>query len=235
MINGSKALRGRLSSMTALFLVLLALTAIVQIIPDAMAASLKQGSRGEQVKVVQDKLKRWGYYDGAVDGIFGPKTTEAVKYFQRKNGLTQDGVVGPKTMEKLGMQASSASSGGGSNRDNDLELLSRMISAEGRGEPYKGQVAIGAVIMNRIKHPSFPNSLSGVLFQKGAFSAVDDGQFNEPIADISRKAAVEAYNGADPTGGCVYYYNPKKTSNKFMLSLPIALTIGNHVFCRYEE
>lgn len=195
-------------------------------------AAVSRGDRGNDVKKIQQRLSDWGYYEGAIDGIFGPQTYTAVKYFQCKNGLKQDGIVGKDTAAALGITLSSTASGS-SSYQNNIELLARMIAAEGRGEPYRGQVAIGAVIMNRIEHPSFPNTLSGVLFQKGAFSAVDDGQFNStPVTDSARRAAVEAYNGSDPTDGCVYYYNPSKTTNQWMLSLPVYTVIGAHRFCK---
>ena len=180
------------------------------------------------------ELKNWGYYSGEVDGIFGSQTTAAVKYFQRKNGLTVDGIVGAATLKALGMQSSSSSSGSGASagRDNDLYLLARMISAEARGEPYTGQVAVGAVILNRVKHPSFPNTISGVIYQPGAFSALNDGQYNQPIADSARRAAQDAMNGWDPSGGAIYYYNPAKTTNKWIWSRPVIATIGNHVFAK---
>lgn len=196
-----------------------------------VAAALREGSRGSEVKTVQQKLKAWGYYSGEVDGIFGPQTTAAVKSFQRKNGLAVDGVVGRETYAALGMAAPASS--GSASYQNDINMLARMIAAEGRGEPYLGQVAIGAVVMNRVEHASFPNTIAGVLFQSGAFSALDDGQYaSTSIPASCRRAAVEAYNGYDPTYGCIYYYNPAKTSNKFMLSRPVVLTIGGHVFCR---
>ncbi len=195
------------------------------------AAALREGSRGSDVRTVQQKLKNWGYYGGEIDGIFGPQTTAAVKSFQRKNGLTVDGIVGRETYAALGMTVPASS--GSSSYQNDINMLARMIAAEGRGEPYLGQVAIGAVVMNRVEHASFPNTIAGVLFQSGAFSALDDGQYaSTNVPDSCRRAAVEAYNGYDPTYGCIYYYNPAKTSNKFMRSRPVVITIGAHVFCR---
>lgn len=196
----------------------------------SMGAVYRQGDSGDTVKEIQTRLKKWGYYSGNTDGIFGSQTKEAVKYFQRKNGLTADGVVGKATLAALGI--SSSSSTPSSSTDNDLYLLSRMISAEARGEPYEGQVAVGAVIMNRVKHPSFPDTISGVLFQPGAFSALLDGQYDQPIADSARRAAVDAMNGADPTGGAIYYYNPAKSTNKWIFSRPVVTTIGNHVFAK---
>ena len=163
----------------------------------------------------------------------GSQTTEAVRFFQRRNRLTVDGITGPQTLAALGIRVANTGGGGGSSSyTNDINLLARMISAEGRGEPYNGQVAIGAVIMNRIRHPSFPNTLAGVIYQPGAFSAINDGQFNQPTADSARRAAVDAYNGVDPTHGCLYYYAPSKTTNQWMLSRPTFMTIGNHVFTK---
>lgn len=209
---------------------IMALSMVVGALP--VSAALREGDRGSDVRTVQEKLKRWGYYSGEVDGIYGTQTASAVRAFQKKNGLTVDGIVGTATSQALGMTLSSTSSAT-TNYSNEIGMLARMIAAEGRGEPYTGQVAIGAVIMNRVKHPSFPNTISGVLYQSGAFSALSDGQYaSTEVPDSCRRAAVEAYNGSDPTYGCIYYYNPAKTSNRFMLSRPIVLTIGDHVFCK---
>lgn len=197
---------------------------------EADAAAYRQGSTGETVRKIQTKLKNWGYYDGAVDGIYGSKTASAVRYFQQKNGLTMDGIAGAKTLAALGISGSVSSAG--QNRESELEMLARIISAEGRGEPYLGQVAIGAVVMNRVRSASFPNSVAGVIYQKGAFDAVSDGQFYSSATESSIRAAREAYNGADPTGGCLYYYNPKTSTNQYMLSKPVYLAIGQHNFCR---
>lgn len=209
---------------------IMALSMVVGALP--VSAALREGDRGSDVRTVQEKLKRWGYYSGEVDGIYGTQTASAVRAFQKKNGLTVDGIVGTATSQALGMTLSTTSSAT-TNYSNEIGMLARMIAAEGRGEPYTGQVAIGAVIMNRVKHPSFPNTISGVLYQSGAFSALSDGQYaSTEVPDSCRRAAVEAYNGSDPTYGCIYYYNPAKTSNRFMLSRPIVLTIGDHVFCK---
>lgn len=199
--------------------------------PQANAAVYKQGSYGDTVKQIQTKLKNWGYYSGSIDGVYGSATTEAVKYFQRTNKLTADGIVGPTTLAALGMSSGSTSSSSSGTQSNDLYLLSRIISAEARGEPYEGQVAVGAVVLNRVKHPSFPNTMSGVIYQKGAFSAVDDGQYDQPIAEVSKRAAQEAMNGADPSGGAIYYYNPDKSTNKWIFSRPVIKRIGKHLFC----
>lgn len=197
------------------------------------AAALRQGDSGEEVKAVQKKLRQWGYYEGEVDGIFGSGTKKAVIKFQQKNGLTADGIVGEKTAEALGLQLSSSSGGSSSGgSDSNIYLLAQCINGEARGESYKGQVAVGAVILNRVKSSKFPNTIAGVIYQRGAFDAVSDGQINQTPSDSCLKAARDAMNGYDPTGGCLYYYNPATTTNKWMLSKPVSLRIGNHVFCR---
>ncbi len=191
------------------------------------AAGYKKGSRGETVKTIQTKLKEWGYYEGAVDGVYGSGTEKAVKYFQEKNGLTADGKAGQKTLDAMGIfEEAAANSNGG-----DEALLARLISAEARGEPYTGQVAVGAVVLNRVDHPSFPNSISGVIYQSGAFSCLYDGQWDEPVADSAYKAAREAMAGADPTGGAIYYFNPVTATSKWIWSRPEIITIGKHRFC----
>ncbi len=200
---------------------------------DIEAAVLKEGSRGSDVKTVQDKLRRWGYYTGNVDGIYGPKTKEAVKYFQRKNGLTADGIVGKKTYEALGMmqQAGSGTQSGGSGYTNaDTYLLARCIYGEARGESYTGQVAVGAVVLNRVRSKDFPNTISGVIYQKHAFTAVSDGQINLTPDQTAINAAKDAMNGWDPTGGCLYYYNPVTATSEWIFSRETVITIGKHVF-----
>ena len=197
----------------------------------AMAATLRVGSSGEEVKTLQTKLKRWGYYTGSIDGVFGSGTKKAVIAFQKKNGLTPDGIVGSATLKALGMQSSSGSSASsGSNTNGNLYLLARLVYGEARGEPYKGQVAVAAVVLNRVKSSKFPNSVSGVIYQSGAFSVVSDGQINLTPDETAIKAARDAMNGYDPTNGCLYYYTPAKTTNKWMLSKPVLLRIGNHAF-----
>lgn len=201
---------------------------IIALAQSADAALYKRRSSGATVTQIQTRLKSWGYYSGSVDGIYGSATESAVKYFQRKNGLSVDGQAGDKTLAALGIyeppSAGSAASG-------DVYLLARLISAEARGEPYIGQVAVGAVVLNRIDHPSFPNSLSGVIYQRGAFSCLDDGQFDQPIADSAYRAAREALAGSDPTGGAIYYFNPATATSKWIWSRPQMLTIGSHIFC----
>lgn len=200
-------------------------------IESAFALTLKEGSRGTEVKTMQQKLKNWGYYTGAVDGIFGPKTTAAVKYFQRRNNLTADGIAGPKTLAALGMSSSSSSSAS-SYSNSDVALLARLIYGEARGESYVGQVAVGAVVMNRIKSSSFPNTMSGVIYQSYAFTAVNDGQINLTPNETAKKAAKDAMNGWDPTYGAIYYYNPKTATSSWIFSRTTTVTIGNHVFAR---
>lgn len=191
----------------------------------------KYGSRGDEVRQIQEKLKRWGYYNGNVDGIFGSQTLEAVKYFQRKNGLTVDGIAGPATLKAMGIYSSSSSSSSSSN-SSDLNLLSRIIYGEARGEPYAGQVAVGAVVLNRVKSSSFPNTISGVIYQSGAFDAVRDGQINLTPNSTAKKAAQDALNGWDPTYGAIYYFNPSTATNKWIWSRPMTVTIGRHRFCK---
>ena len=190
-----------------------------------VGALSKMGSTGSEVSEIQSRLKKWGYYNGNVDGIFGTQTRDAVIKFQKKNGLKADGIVGSKTLAALGI------SGGNSYNSADYELLARLISAEARGESYIGQVAVGAVVLNRVEHPSFPDTLSGVVYQNGAFSCLYDGQFYEPITNSAYSAARDALNGLDPSGGAIYYYNPSIATNKWIFSRPIIATIGNHVFC----
>lgn len=198
----------------------------------ARAVTYRQGSTGEQVRVIQDKLKRWGYYDGQVDGIYGSGTRQAVAKFQRKNGLAVDGVAGPNTLRALGMSVSGGSFGSGTSAvDHDVALLARVISAEARGEPYAGQVAVGAVILNRVEHPSFPSTLAGVVYQPGAFSCMDDGQIDQPVAESARRAAQEALNGSDPSGGAIYYFNPDTATSAWIWSRPLITVIGRHRFC----
>ena len=192
----------------------------------------KYGSRGEEVRQIQEKLKRWGYYNGNVDGIYGSQTLEAVKYFQRKNGLTVDGIAGPATLKAMGIFNSSNSSSSSSSNSSDVNLLARIIYGEARGEPYSGQVAVGAVVLNRVKSSSFPNTISGVIYQSGAFDAVRDGQINLVPDSTAKKAAQDALNGWDPSYGAIYYFNPSTATNKWIWSRPMTVTIGRHRFCK---
>ena len=203
------------------------------------AAVLKQGSKGGEVKEVQRRLKLWGYYKGSVDGVFGAGTRSAVISFQKKNGLTADGVVGKSTYKALGMtssyeilagQASSNSGNVNGFSSSEIYLLAKTIYAEGRGEPYTGQVAIGAVVLNRVRNSAFPNTISGVVYQKHAFTAVTDGQINLTPNETAMKAAKDAINGWDPTGGALYYYNPAVATSSWIFSRPTVTVIGKHVF-----
>ena len=199
------------------------------------AAVLKQGSRGEVVKTVQQKLKRWGYYNGAVDGIYGKQTRAAVIYFQKRNGLVADGIVGKKTLAALGISSSSLGSqsgtgGGGKYSSADINLLARLIYGEARGESYTGQVAVAAVVLNRVESASFPNTISAVIYQPYAFSVVNDGQINLTPNQTAINAAKDAINGWDPTGGSLYYYNPAKATSSWIYTREVTVTIGNHVF-----
>lgn len=199
------------------------------------AAIIKQGSTDTAtIKTIQTKLKRWGYYTGSVDGIYGSKTVAAVKYFQRKNGLAQDGVVGPATAKALGITLSSSGStttgGSGSYNSSDLYLLAKVIYAEARGEPYVGKVAVGAVVLNRVKNANFPNTIAGVVYQPWAFTAVHDGQINLNPDETCKKAAQDALNGWDPTYGSIYYYNPRTATSSWIFSRKTTVVIGKHTF-----
>ena len=191
----------------------------------------KNGSRGEEVKKIQTKLKNWGYYNGSVDGVYGWQTENAVRSFQKKNNLKVDGVAGEKTLNAMGIYTTNSGGSSASPNDANVELLARVINGEARGEPYEGQVAVGAVVLNRVDHPSFPNSISGVVYQQGAFTAVDDGQINAQMYASSRRAARDALNGWDPTNGAIYYYNPRTATNKWIRTREVVCTIGQHVFC----
>lgn len=217
-----------------LIIILIILIAFIGIYPVCQALS-KYGSRGEEVKQIQSKLKAWGYYSGGVDGIYGSQTFEAVKKFQRKNGLSVDGIAGQKTLSALGItsNSNSGSSGGSSSSNNtDLNLLSKLVNAEARGEPYKGMVAVAASVLNRVANPKFPNTIAGVIYQSGAYTCVSDGQINLEGTSQSRKAAQDAINGWDPTSGCIYYFNPNTATSSWIWSRPQVMTIGKHIFCK---
>lgn len=200
----------------------------------AAADLYKKGATGAGVTEIQTRLKAWGYYTGAVDGVYGSGTEKAVRYFQRSNGLTEDGQCGAQTLAALGLPTNMGGGSGGSSSggsSGDLDLLARLISAESRGEPYEGQVAVGAVVLNRVAHASFPNSVSGVIYQPGAFSCLDDGQFDQPVAESAYRAAQDALNGWDPSGGAIYYFNPSTATSAWIWSRPAIVTIGKHMFC----
>ena len=181
-----------------------------------------------QTRTVQDKLKRWGYYTGNVDGIYGTLTKKAVRYFQSKNGLSVDGIVGPKTAAAPGMAWNTTDDSSVSS--SDLYLLAKCVYAEARGESYTGQVAVAAVILNRVESPDFPNTIAGVIYQPWAFTAVNDGQINLEPNQTAYNAARDALNGWDPTYGALYYYNASTATNKWIYSKTTTVTIGNHVF-----
>lgn len=194
----------------------------------------KYGSRGSEVTQIQTKLKRWGYYKGNIDGIYGSGTVSAVKSFQRKNGLSVDGIAGKNTLAAMGIYSSSggSSSSGSNSNSSNVNLLSRLVYGEARGEPYSGQVAVAAVVLNRVKSSSFPNTVSGVIYQSGAFDVVSDGQINMTPNSTAIKAAQDAINGWDPSYGAIYYFNPNTATNKWIWSRPMTVTIGKHRFCK---
>ena len=210
-----------------LFIIFLLLTSLFSI---SFSLS-KYGSRGEEVKKIQTKLKNWGYYSGEVDGIYGSKTFEAVKKFQRKNGLTVDGIAGTNTLNALGIPSSN-SSGNTSTNNTDLNLLSKLVHAEARGEPYKGMVAVAATVLNRVSNSKFPNTIAGVIYQSGAYTCVSDGQINLQASSQAKKAAQDAINGWNPTSGCIYYFNPSTATSSWIWSRPQVITIGKHIFCK---
>ena len=200
--------------------------------PTALAA-VYWGQSGETVRRMQQKLKQWGYYTGTVDGVFGQGTYDAVIRFQQKNGLTADGVAGTATLAAMGITETAAASAvttAASSYASEVELLARLIHGEARGEPYVGMVAVGAVVLNRVKSSRFPNTMAGVIYQSGAFDAVSDGQINLTPSEQSRRAARDALNGWDPTGGCLYYYNPATATSSWIWSREVRLTIGDHSF-----
>jgi N-acetylmuramoyl-L-alanine amidase len=222
----------------ALLLIIITVVTCILYATTADGAVVKVGSTGSTVRTIQTKLKRWGYYTGTVDGIFGSKTKAAVQYFQRTNGLTADGIVGNATAKALGMTIStsgsnsgSSSSSSGSMSSSDLYLMSCCIYGEARGESYTGKVAVAAVILNRVDSSLFPNSVSGVIYQAGAFTCVSDGQINLGTNDECTRAAQDAMNGWDPSGGALYYFNPVTATSKWIWSRPQIITIGKHIFC----
>ena len=207
------------------------ITAIAYTYAETRQTLSQLGSRGQEVRQIQQKLKQLGFYSGSVDGVYGTATQKAVRQFQKNCGITAEGIAGPKTLLYLGLGSGGSSSVGGYS-SSDVYLLARIIAAEARGESYTGQVAVGAVVLNRVRHSSFPDTIAGVVYQAGAFSAVRDSNWNVAPDDTAKKAARDAINGWDPTGGAIYYYNPAKTSNQWIRSRPVVTTIGRHVFCK---
>ncbi len=198
---------------------------------DSVSVASRLGSRGSEVRQVQQALKDKGFYKGSVDGIFGTQTQSAVKAYQKSVGITADGIVGAVTLKNLGLQGS-ATAGSSAFSSNDVYLLAKLISAEARGESYRGQVAVAAVVLNRVEHASFPDSISGVIYQAGAFTAVRDHNWRQEPTAQSKKAAQDAINGHDPTGGAIFYYNPNTAKDQWIRTRPIIVQIGRHVFCR---
>jgi N-acetylmuramoyl-L-alanine amidase len=210
---------------------ILTLSCVVFYVDDYISygqANIFWGSKGDEVKTVQTKLKNWGYYNGSVDGVYGYKMYQSVKKFQKKNNLKQDGIVGNATKKALGIQAKKKAT----SRSDEIYLLSQAITGEARGEPYIGQVSVGAVILNRIKDSRFPHSIAGVVYQPGAFTAVDDGQINMKPTQSCIKAANDAINGWDPTGGAVYYWNPATATSKWIWRLKPIYKVGKHWFAK---
>ena len=199
---------------------------------NTVLALSKYGSRGNEVTQIQTKLKRWGYYKGSVDGIYGSKTVSAVKSFQRKNGLTADGIAGKNTLAAMGINSSSNNSGSSSSNSSNLNLLARLVYGEARGEPYTGQVAVAAVVLNRVKSSKFPNTVAGVIYQAGAFDVVSDGQINMTPNSTAIKAAQDAINGWDPSYGAIYYFNPSTATSSWIWLRPLTVVIGKHRFCK---
>ncbi len=222
-------LKYRNSIFFSLVILIIVFSLIVKPNESSLPTLSKMGSTGSEVSSIQRRLKEWGYYKGSVDGIYGSSTKNAVIKFQKNNGLKADGIAGPATLAAIGLPTGSGS--GSSSGSSNLNLLARLINGEARGESYEGQVAVGAVVLNRMRHPSFPNSMAGVIYQPQAFTAVDDGQINASVEASCIRAAKDAINGWDPTGGAIYYYNPKTATNKWIRSRPIITTIGKHVFC----
>lgn len=206
------------------------LTIVIKLIPVCFCLS-KYGSSGEEVRQIQTKLKSWGYYDGKVDGIYGTETYNAVKKFQKKNNLKVDGIAGEKTLNALGITNKNNGSSQTSN-NSDLNLLSRLVYGEARGEPYQGMVAVAATVLNRVSDSRFPNTIAGVIYQSGAYTCVSDGQINLSPNEQSKKAAQDAINGWDPSYGCIYYFNPSTATSKWIWSRPQVITIGRHIFCK---
>lgn len=231
-IRRQKRLKYYWSILVVILLNILAITIITNL-GGSVSTLSKYGSQGTEVKQVQTKLKSLGFYTGSVDSVYGTQTKDAVTRFQRSKGLTADGIAGTKTLAALGIGGSSGGSAGGLGgfSSKDVSLLAQVTSAEARGEPYEGQVAVAAVILNRIQHPSFPNTLAGVVYQPGAFSCMADGGIYHEISDSAYRAARDAINGWDPSGGAIYYYNPAKSTSQWIFSRPVITVIGKHRFC----
>ena len=201
---------------------------------------LKVGSRGGDVYELQGRLKYLGFYHGKIDGQYGWQTLKAVRWFQSEFGLKVDGIVGPKTKLALwkatknwtpDMTASTTASSAGGFSWNDQVLMAQAVYGEARGEPYEGQVAVAAVIINRVESPLFPNTVAGVIFQPGAFTAVADGQFYLSPDETAFKAVRDAINGWDPVHNALYYFNPDTATSAWIWTRPQIKKIGKHIFC----
>lgn len=196
---------------------------------------LGKGSKGPEVVELQKKLAQLGYAVGTVEGTFGSKTETAIRRFQKDHGLRVDGLAGTQTIKELKRltgQSTNASGKAVGNKNIDTNLLARCVNAEARGEPYVGQVAVAAVILNRIGDPAFPKTVADIVYQPKAFSSVDDGQINLPPSASAMRAAREAVSGSDPSRGAVFFFNPAKTKNKYIWSRPQITRIGNHIFTK---
>jgi len=196
---------------------------------------LARGARGSEVTELQKRLNMLGYVVGPIDGIFGSQTEKAVRLFQKEHGLAVDGIVGPQTVRELKRLTGQSVTAGGTSvgyKSSDINLLARLVSAEAKGEPYRGQIAVAAVVLNRVKSPQFPNTIPDVIYQPGAFSPVANGEiWKEPVSSAI-SAVHEALNGTDPSYGAVFFFNPAKTTNAYIWSRPQIVKIGNHIFCR---
>ncbi|WPC42146.1 spore cortex-lytic enzyme [Clostridium sp. JS66] len=235
-----KILRVRREAICALMIIITYVSTTLYVDPYNNAVNAVvyyYGSRGGVVSQIQSKLKAWYYYDGSVDGVYGYRTFTAVKKFQAKNGLKVDGVAGDSTLRALGIYnttatAAAAAKNTNSSSNQDVTLLARLINGEARGEPYEGQVAVGAVILNRTRDPRFPSTIAGVIYQPGAFTAIVDGQVHANMEQNSIRAARDALNGWDPSGGAVYYFNPATATSAWIWSRPLIKVIGSHRFCK---
>lgn len=215
--------------------------------PVAQAATMmKLGSSGAYVLTLQSELAHLGYSVGALDGNYGPRTLVVVEAFQRNDHLRVDGIAGPLTQNALektqtpSAPSTSSTKISGTNasgktvgyKNVDTNLLARCVNGEARGESYLGQVAVAAVVLNRIADPAFPKTIANVIYQPQAFTSVSDGQINLPPSASAIRAAQEAESGVDPSGGALFFFNPAKTTNKFLWSLQEIKQIGNHIFAK---
>lgn len=205
---------------------------------EAWSGVLERGMSGPEVTRLQQNLSDLLYNPGTIDGSFGYQTEQAVRDFQQKHGLMVDGKAGWQTLQEIDRTAakysrsSSNVSRGWNISRQDIYLLGQAIYAEARGESYEGQVAVGAVILNRLKSSEFPKSIYGIIYQPRQFDAVYDGQINMIPSQTAINAANDALNGWDPSLGALYYYNPRYIKDNWILSRPITRYIGSHVFAR---